>query len=130
MVDALYIYPSDPASDAAVRMARDVKDVEIIDISKEAELPAYVNGVPLLADEKTEYRGTECLNRLKELKELSPTVKAIGAPDEEASNFVGDLGFKSDVSMDPKKDLNNYMKERSALLQVQDPRRQRRSAHK
>ena len=123
MTDALYVFPSDHASELAIRIPRDVKDIEIIDVSKEAELPAYVDGVPLLADEKTEYRGTDCLNRLKELKELSPAVKGVGAVDEEAANFVGNLGFKSDISLDPKKDLNNYMKQRGALLQVQDPRR-------
>ena len=126
MAEALYIYPSDRASDAAVRLARDVKGIDIIDISKDADLPTYVNGVPLLADENSEYRGTACLDRLRELKNIAPAVKGIGAVDEDASNFVGDLGFKMDVIANPKKDLNNYMKERGALLQVQDPRHRHR----
>ena len=126
MTDALYVYPSDPASDKAIRIAHDVKDIEIIDVRKEDRLPSYVDGVPLLADEKSEYRGTECLMRLKELKELAPSVKGIGESNDEASNFVGDLGFKADLIGDPKTDLNKYMKSRGQLLQVKDPRRRGR----
>lgn len=129
MTEALYVYPSDRPSQTAMRLARDIADVEVIDISKEKELPPYVDGVPLLADEKTEWRGTACLNRLKELKEMSPSIKGLGEPDEEAGNFVGDLGFKVDMA-DPKTDLDRFMKERGALLQVQDPRRRGRQLGK
>lgn len=122
MTEALYVYPSDRPSEAAIRLAKDIKSIDIIDISKERELPPYVDGVPLLADEKTEWRGSQCLKRLKELKDLDPPVKALGEPDDEDSNFVGDLGFTADIVEDPKKDLDKFMRDRSSLLKTQDPR--------
>lgn len=112
---ALYVFPTDTPSDKAIAMAKEVDDIEVIDISMEAKLPPYVNGVPLLADEKMEYRGTACLERLKELQEYTPRVRGVSEVDISA-NFVGDLGFKNDVIKDPKKELDQFMKERNELF--------------
>ena len=76
----LYVFPGDANCDRAMGML--TPDVSVQDVTKLDALPAFIDGVPILADKKSEslVRGTACLRALQELKksELIPAPTASG----------------------------------------------------
>ena len=96
-MSVLYYFPGDRASEQAADFARECRGIKVLDVSTLKSIPNYVDGVPLLADEYNEFRGTSCLKRLQEMARdgtggdgIAPATP-FGAAN--AATNISDLGF-------------------------------------
>jgi hypothetical protein len=119
-MSVLYYFPGDKASEEAATFARACSGIKILDVSTLKAIPNYVDGVPLLADEYNEFRGTSCLKRLQEMAKDGTGGDGIAAAmplsERGVTTNISDLGFTgkaefSTGSIGPDA-VSNYMQAR------------------
>jgi len=125
----LYFFPGDVASERAADLARECYGIKCVDVSITDRLPSYVDGVPILADDHEEFRGTNCLRRLEELTGESGDGGVGFCPDESTAASVSDLMFsgkkeflKGSLGGDT---LSRYMQARQKEIAEFQPRRRK-----
>jgi hypothetical protein len=86
----LYVFRGEANSNEATALARKCPSVAVVDVAQMAQLPAFINGVPILQVRKTGtvHRGSACIGFLHELLK----VQVVPAPNL-SSGFASSIGI-------------------------------------